>query len=141
MDTAKQAMENMEYVCSLLEGKRPGFATSVELAVSFIRRQIEWPEETMEMTLPPGRHGTIEKQDPVHEWRVARLARLGIPWPVAEAGPCPYHYPLTPACRQSSAQHDFAGPLAGWSYQTRRRSGRAGSSVREVDVRADARRR
>ena len=36
----------------------------------------------MEMTLPPGRHETIEKQDPVHEWRVARLARLGIPWPV-----------------------------------------------------------
>ena len=23
--------------------------------------------------------------DPVHEWRVARLARLGIPWPAAEA--------------------------------------------------------
>jgi hypothetical protein len=85
MDTAKQAMENMEYVRSLLEGKRPGFAASVELAVSFNRRQIEWPEETMEMTLPPGRHETIEKQDPVHEWRVARLARLGIPWPVAEA--------------------------------------------------------
>jgi hypothetical protein len=39
----------------------------------------------MELTLPPGRHEIIEKQDPVHEWRVARLARLGIPWPVAEA--------------------------------------------------------
>jgi hypothetical protein len=52
---------------------------------SFIHRQIEWPEETMELTLPPGRHETIEKQDPVHEWRVARLADLGIPWPVAEA--------------------------------------------------------
>ena len=39
----------------------------------------------MELTLPPGRHETIETQDPVHEWRVARLARLGIPWPVAEA--------------------------------------------------------
>jgi hypothetical protein len=43
----------------------------VELAVSFIHRQIQWPEETMELTLPPGRHETIEKQDPVHEWRVA----------------------------------------------------------------------
>jgi hypothetical protein len=32
-----------------------------------------------------GRHEIIERQDPVHEWRVARLARLGIPWPVAEA--------------------------------------------------------
>ena len=41
--------------------------------------------ETMELTLPPGRHETIEKQDPVHEWRVAQLARLRIPWPVAEA--------------------------------------------------------
>jgi hypothetical protein len=30
----------------------------------------------MELTLPPGRHETIEKQDPVHEWRVARLAWL-----------------------------------------------------------------
>jgi hypothetical protein len=37
----------------------------------------------MELTLPPGRHETVEKQDPVHGWRVARLARLGIPgrWP------------------------------------------------------------
>ena len=24
-------------------------------------------------------------RDPVYEWRVARLARLGLPWPVAEA--------------------------------------------------------
>src|SRR5260370_42194001 len=37
----------------------------------------------------------------------------------------------------------WSGPRrrAGWSCQTRRRSGRAVSSVREVDVRADARRR
>ena len=41
----------------------------------------------MELTLPPGRHETIEEQDPVHDWRVARLARLGIPWPVAELPP------------------------------------------------------
>ena len=39
----------------------------------------------MELTLRPGRHEIIEKQDPVHEWRMVRLARLGIPWPVAEA--------------------------------------------------------
>jgi len=38
----------------------------------------------MELTLPPAGHETIGK-DPVHEWRVARLERLGIPWPVAEA--------------------------------------------------------
>jgi hypothetical protein len=83
MDTAKQAMENMEYVRRLLEEKQAGFSASVELAVSFIHRQIEWPEETMEMMLLPGRHETIEEQDPVHEWRAARLARLGIPgrWP------------------------------------------------------------
>ena len=78
MNTAKQAMENLEYVRRLLEEKQAGFSTSVELAVSFIHRQIEWPEETMELTLPPGRHETVEKQDPVHGWRVARLARLGI---------------------------------------------------------------
>jgi len=85
MNTAKQAMENMEYVRRLLEEKQPGFSASVELAVSFIHRQIEGSEETMELTLPPGRHETVEKQDSVHAWRVARLARLGIPWPVAEA--------------------------------------------------------
>jgi hypothetical protein len=85
MNTAKQAMENKEYVRRLLEEKQPGFSASVVLAVSFIHRQIEWPEETMELTLPPERHETIEKQDPVHEWRVDRLACLGIPWPVAEA--------------------------------------------------------
>jgi hypothetical protein len=28
---------------------------------------------------------TIEKQDPVHEWRVAQLVSLGIPRSVAEA--------------------------------------------------------
>ena len=56
MNTAKQAMENMEYVRRLLEEKQPGFSASVELAVSFIRHQIEWSEETMELTLPPGRY-------------------------------------------------------------------------------------
>jgi hypothetical protein len=83
MNTAKQAMENMEYVRRLLKEKQPGFSASVESAVSFIRHQIESPGETMELTLPPGRHETIEKQDPVHEWRVPRLARLASPgrWP------------------------------------------------------------
>ena len=46
--------------------------------------KIEWPEETMELTLPPAGHETIGK-DPVHQWQVSRIARLGIPWPVAEA--------------------------------------------------------
>jgi hypothetical protein len=32
MNTAKQAMENMEYVRSLLREKQAGFAASVELA-------------------------------------------------------------------------------------------------------------
>lgn len=85
MNTAKQAMENMEYVRRLLEEKQAGFSASVELAVSFIRRQIEWPEENDGTDAAAWTHETIEKQDPVHEWRVARLARLGIPWPVAEA--------------------------------------------------------
>jgi hypothetical protein len=44
-------MENMEYVRRLLGEKQPGFSASVELAVSFILRQIEWPEETMERTV------------------------------------------------------------------------------------------
>jgi len=72
MNTARQATENMEYVRRLLEEKQAGFAASLELAVSFIERPIEQPEETMGLTLPSGRHETIEKQDPVHEWRVAR---------------------------------------------------------------------
>ena len=54
MNTAKQAVENMEYVRRLLGEKQPGFAASAELAVSFIHRQIERPEETMELMLPPG---------------------------------------------------------------------------------------
>jgi hypothetical protein len=37
-------MENMEYVRRLLEEKQPGFAASLELAVSFIDRPIEQPE-------------------------------------------------------------------------------------------------
>jgi hypothetical protein len=69
MNTDKQEMENMEYVRKLLEEKQPVFAASVELALSSIHHQIELPEETMELTLPPGRHETIDKQDPVHEWR------------------------------------------------------------------------
>src|SRR6185312_5479812 len=28
-----------------------------------------------------------------------------------------YHYPLTPACRQSSAQYDFADLLAAWAQR------------------------
>ena len=40
MNTAKRAMENMEYVRRLLEEKQAGFAASMELAVSIIRRQI-----------------------------------------------------------------------------------------------------
>src|SRR5260370_41996473 len=35
MSTAKQAMESMEYMRSLLEEKQAGFAASVELALSF----------------------------------------------------------------------------------------------------------
>ena len=34
MNTAKQAMENLEYLRGLLEEKQAGFSTSVELAVS-----------------------------------------------------------------------------------------------------------
>jgi hypothetical protein len=85
MNTARQATENMEYVRRLLEEKQAGFAASVELAVSVIRVRSSGRRKTMELTLRPGRHEIIERQDPVHEWRVARLARLGIPWPVAEA--------------------------------------------------------
>jgi hypothetical protein len=35
MNTAKRAMDNMDYVRRLLEEKQPGFCASVELAVSF----------------------------------------------------------------------------------------------------------
>src|SRR5260370_36246822 len=75
MNTAKQAMENMEYVRRLLEEKQAGFSASVELAVSFIHRQIEWPEETMELTLPPGRYESIQARPG------ARVARgpAGVP--------------------------------------------------------------
>jgi hypothetical protein len=34
------------------------------------------------------RHKAIDHDDPlVHEWRVAQLTRLGVPWPLAQATP------------------------------------------------------
>jgi hypothetical protein len=39
----------------------------------------------MGLMLPSGCHESIEKQDPVHRWRVAQLVSLGVPKPVAEA--------------------------------------------------------
>jgi hypothetical protein len=70
MSTAGQAAENMEYVRRLLEEKQPGFSASVELAVSSVCHQMEWPEETMRLTQPPARHEAIEK-DPVRGHRLA----------------------------------------------------------------------
>jgi len=43
MKSAKQAMENMEYVRRLLEQKQPGFAASLELAVSLADTSMEKP--------------------------------------------------------------------------------------------------
>jgi hypothetical protein len=40
MNTARQAMDNMEYVRRLLDEKQAGFAAAVELAMSIIHRQI-----------------------------------------------------------------------------------------------------
>jgi len=85
MNTARQATENMEYVRRLLEKKQAGFAASVELAVSVIRRQIERPEEndgTDAAARTPRDH---REARPGARVRVVRLVRLGIPWPVAEA--------------------------------------------------------
>ena len=42
----------------------------MELAVSFVRHQMEWPEETMRLTQPPAGHEAIEK-DPVRGHRLA----------------------------------------------------------------------
>jgi len=39
--TAKQAMENMEYVCRLLGQKQPGFAASLVFAVSLAETSME----------------------------------------------------------------------------------------------------
>jgi hypothetical protein len=43
MKSAKQAMENMEYVRRLLEQKQPGFAASLEFAVSLADTSMEKP--------------------------------------------------------------------------------------------------
>jgi hypothetical protein len=77
MNTCQVGNGNLEYARAA-RGKA-GWILRVELAVSFIHRQIEWPEETMERTQAPGRHEIVERQDPVHGWCVARLARLRIP--------------------------------------------------------------
>jgi hypothetical protein len=82
MNTAKQAMESLEYVRGLLEEKQAGFGASAELAPFFIPDRIESSEETMELTLPPGHHETIEKLDPAgHDYchQMAALAQRS--WP------------------------------------------------------------
>ncbi len=43
MNTAKQAMANMEYVRRLLEQKQPGFAASLELAARLVERKLRKP--------------------------------------------------------------------------------------------------
>ena len=43
MKSAKQAMENMEYVRRLLEQRQPGFAASLEFAVSLADTSMEKP--------------------------------------------------------------------------------------------------
>jgi hypothetical protein len=43
MKTVKEAMENMEYVRRLLGQKQPGFAASLELAVSQLERKLSEP--------------------------------------------------------------------------------------------------
>ena len=48
----------------------------------------------MEPTSARTRHEAIDHDDPlVHDWRVARLTRLGVPWPLAEvaAGHVDWH--------------------------------------------------
>jgi hypothetical protein len=39
--------------------------------------------EKMEPELIRPRHEAIDHDDLVHEWRVARLTRLGVPWSLA----------------------------------------------------------
>ena len=43
MNSTKQAMENMEYVRGLLGQKQPGFAASLEFAVSLTAASTEKP--------------------------------------------------------------------------------------------------
>ena len=43
MKSAKQAMENMEYVRRLLKQKQPGFAASLEFAVSLADTSMDKP--------------------------------------------------------------------------------------------------
>jgi hypothetical protein len=43
MKSAKQAIENMEYVRRLLEQKQPGFAASLEFAASLVETSLENP--------------------------------------------------------------------------------------------------
>jgi len=43
MKSTNQAIENMEYVRRLLEQKQPGFAASLEFAVSLIEKSMEKP--------------------------------------------------------------------------------------------------
>jgi len=52
MNTAKQAMENMEYVRRLLKQKQPAFVASLELAVSLVERNCASPSLCRGMLTP-----------------------------------------------------------------------------------------
>jgi hypothetical protein len=69
--------------CAGCSGKQVGFSTPVELAGSFSASD-RVAGGTMELTLPPRPHETVENR-PVHAWRVAGWRALGISrrWPSA----------------------------------------------------------
>ena len=85
MKSAKQAMENMEYVRRLLEQKQPRFAACLEFAASLV----ETGHGATSLPAPPdpattGQEAMDREERSVHDWRVSQLTRLGIPGPPTE---------------------------------------------------------
>jgi hypothetical protein len=86
MKSAKQAMENVEYVRRLLGQKQPGFAASLEFAVSLAETSMEKPmdDELIRLCAAPARGACLRMTPRYLNWsrpELRRRKRLGYtPW-------------------------------------------------------------
>ena len=77
MKSAKQAMENMEYVRRLLEQKQPGFAASLEFAVSLAETSMEKPmdDELIQLCAAAARVACLRMTPRYLSWSRPELRR------------------------------------------------------------------
>ena len=102
MKSAKQATENVEYVRRLLGQKQPGFAASLEFAVSLTETSMEKPMdgELIRLCAAPARLACLRMTPRYLCWsrRELRRRERADHTPSFRRGPEP-----TPRCTRSSA--------------------------------------